>query len=67
MVNTLQADSIGISSVATEEVASQGEKLKDAKHAAAVERVGGVFVLLVVETLGVWSPFSLKILKQIAA
>ena len=67
VVNTFQACSVNISFVATGEVALQGKKLKDAKHAEAVERVGGVFVPLVVETLGVWSPLSLKILKQIVA
>ena len=61
----VQAGSISISSVAAGEVTLQGEKLKDAKHAEAVERVRGGFVHLVVESLGVWSPFGLKILKQI--
>ena len=50
-----------------QEVTLQCEKLKDAKHAEEVERVGGVFVLLVVESLGIWPPFGVKILKQIAA
>ena len=66
-VNTLLAGIISISSVAAGEVASEGEKLKDAKHAEVKERVGGVFVPFVAETLGVWSPLGLNILKQIAA
>ena len=41
--------------------------LTDMRHAASVEATGGVFVPLVVESLGVWTPFAKKILSRIAA
>ena len=36
------------------------------KHLAAVEKVGADFVPLVVECFGVWTPFALKMSKNIA-
>ena len=44
-----------------------GEQRKDAKHDANVARVGGCFIPLVVETLGVWTQFALEELRKIAA
>ena len=41
--------------------------LKDARHAASVEGVGGVFSPLVVDALGLWTLFARKTLQQIAA
>ena len=43
---------------------SEGEASKDEKM---VERAGAVFVPLVVETMGVWTPFTKKALKSIAS
>ena len=44
-----------------------GEALKDARHKLSVEKVGGIFVPLVVKTLRLWTPFAKKILKAIAS
>ena len=49
-----------------EVAAAAGEVAKDDKHLAAVEKVGSDFVPLVVETFGVWTPFALKTLQNIA-
>ena len=46
--------------------ASRGEVEKDAHHEEAVASAGGIFIPLAVETLGLWSPASLKILREIA-
>ena len=46
--------------------AAAGEVAKDKKHLAAVEKVGSDFIPLVVETFGVWTPFALKTLQNIA-
>ena len=46
--------------------AEAGEEEKDAKHDADVTNTGCSFYPLVVETLGLWSQSSLKILKVIA-
>ena len=44
----------------------RGEAFKDAKHFSEVEGTGAVFIPLVTDALGLWSPFAKKILKQIA-
>ena len=44
----------------------RGEADKDSRHEAAVRAAGGIFILLVVETLGLWSPNSLAILRSVA-
>ena len=46
--------------------ASQGEVEKDAHHEEAVLGAGGIFILLAVEILGLWSPASLRTLREIA-
>ena len=46
--------------------AKHGEVDKDYHYEAVVWAAGGVFVLLVVECLGLWSPHSLGVLKNIA-
>ena len=46
--------------------AAAGEALKDEKHQTSVEASGGSFIPLVVESLGVWTPFAKKSLKSIA-
>ena len=39
---------------------------KDAHHEEAVLGAGGIFIPLAVESLGLWSPASLKTLRDIA-
>ena len=46
--------------------AAAGEASKDEKHQTSVEASGGSFIPLVVESLGVWTPFAKKSLKSIA-
>ena len=43
------------------------EEDKDIKHLDLVTKSGGVSVPLVAESLGVWSPFARKTLKEIAS
>ena len=45
--------------------ASRGNLEKHVYHEAEVHKAGGVFVPLVMETLGLWSSVSLKFLKEI--
>ena len=45
---------------------AEAELRKDAKHRAKVEEAGGVFVPLVVEAFGRWTPFAAGVLKKIA-
>ena len=46
--------------------AAAKEVAKDKKDLATVEKVGSEFIPLVVETFGVWTPFALKTLQNIA-
>ena len=46
--------------------AEAGEKEKDCRHEGLVTATGSVFHPLVVESLGLWSPHSLKVIKTIA-
>ena len=46
--------------------AEAGGKEKDGKHNDDVTKAGSMFYPLVLETLGFWSPHSLKTLKIIA-
>ena len=46
--------------------AAAGELAKDVRHQDAVEETGCDFIPLVVETFGVWSPFTLRTLRTIA-
>ena len=65
--NTLQPGNLNRSSVNAGAAAVVGEIKKDQKHEAHVERAGGRFYPLVMETLGVWTPSSLSTLCTIAA
>ena len=47
--------------------AEAGEEQKDTHHEDRVHTAGGLFYHLVVETLGLWSLFSIKTLKAIAS
>jgi len=62
--STTQPSHISSSSCAG--VAAAGELAKDQRHQDAVDEVGCDFIPLVVETLGVWSPFALQTLHTIA-
>ena len=46
--------------------ASWGEVEKDAHYEEAVHGAGMTFIPLAVETLGLWSPASFKVLRDIA-
>ena len=60
-------DSLLCLSAATAGVAAgRGEADKDSHHEASVRTGGGIFVPLVVESLGLWSLSSLAVLRNIA-
>ena len=63
---TTQPSHISFSSSCAGIAAAAGELAKDQRHQDAVEEAGCDFVQLVVETFGVWSPFSLQTLRTIA-
>ena len=46
--------------------ATAGEREKDQRHEANVISTGSIFHPFVCESLGLWSPHSLKVLKTIA-
>ena len=62
----LQDSLICLSAATTGVAAGRGEVDKDSHHEASVWAAGGIFVPLVVESLGLWSPNSLAILRVIA-
>ena len=63
----LLQDSLLCLSAVTAEVAVQcGEADKDYHYEAVVRAARDIFVPLVVESLGVWSPHSLGVLRNIA-
>ena len=64
--NPLQDSILSQSAVSAGIAASRCEVEKDAHHEEAVASAGGIFIPLAVETLGHWSPASLKILREIA-
>ena len=64
--NPLQGSLLSQSAVTAGVAASRGEVEKDAHHEEAVLGAGGIFIPLAVESLGLWSPASLKILRDIA-
>ena len=64
---TLQPGNLNCASVNAGAAAVAGEIEKDQKHADNVERAGGCFYPLVMETLGVWTTSSLSTLRTIAA
>ena len=47
--------------------AEAGELEKDSRHEASVIAAGGLFYPMVVETLGLWTPFGVKTLKAISS
>ena len=54
------------SAVSAGVAAAKGEEDKDAHHDELVQAAGGVFVPLVVESLGLWSAASRPVLQDIA-
>ena len=46
--------------------AAAGEVAKDTKHLVIVEKAGGDFIPLVVESFGVWTHFALSVLNSVA-
>ena len=64
--NPLQNSLLSQSAVMAGVAASQGEVEKDAHYEEAVLGAGGIFIPLAVETLGLWSPASLKVVRDIA-
>ena len=66
MRNPLQDSLLSQSAVTAGVAASRGEMEKDAHHEEAVLGAGGILIPLAVESLGLWSPVSLNILRNIA-
>ena len=64
--STTQPCHISCSSSSVKVAAAAGELAKDQRHLDAVEEAGNDFIPLVVETFGVWSPFTLQIFHTIA-
>ena len=64
--STTQPAHISSSASCAGVAAAAGEVAKDAEHFAIVEKAGGDFIPLVVESFGVWTPFALSILNSIA-
>ena len=62
----LQESLLGRSAVSAGVAAAKGEEDKDAHHDELVQADGGVFVPLVVESLGLWSAASRPVLQDIA-
>ena len=65
--NTLQPAFLAEAAVRPGVAAEAVEAAKDLHHAAVVEQAGAMFLPLVVESLGVWTPHSLETLRDIAA
>jgi len=64
--STTQSYHISSSASCAGVAAAAGEVAKDTKHLAMVEKAGGDFIPLVVESFGVWTLFALSILHSIA-
>ena len=64
--NSLLPQFVSLAATNPGAAAEAGEKEKDSKHDDEVTRVGAVFYPLVIESLGLWYPQSLEILKIIA-
>ena len=64
--NTMQSSFISKAAITAGVIAEAAEAEKDQRHEANVGKAGDHFYPLVVETLGLWSPFSLATLKSIA-
>ena len=65
MRHPLQDSLICLSAATAGVAAGRGEADKDSHHEASVRAAGGIFIPLVVESLGLWSPNSLAVLRVI--
>ena len=66
MLNPLQDSILSQSALTAGVAASRGEVEKDAHHEETVLGARGIFIPLAVETLRLWSPTSLRSLREIA-
>ena len=64
--NSLQPCNITTATHTAGAAGLNGERIKDATHRSSVEASGGSFVPLVVESVGVWTPFAMRSFKTIA-
>ena len=64
-VHPLQDSLLCLSAATAGVAAGHGESDKDSHHEASVQAAGGIFVPLVMESLGLWSPNSLAVLRNI--
>ena len=64
--NPLQDSILSQSAVTAGVAASRGKVEKDAHHEEAMLSAGGSFIPLAVKTLGLWSPASLRTLREVA-
>ena len=64
--STIQALHTSSSSSCAGVVVSAGELAKNQRHPDTVREAGCHFILLVVETFEIWSPFNLKFISTIA-
>ena len=66
MCHPLQDSLLVLSAAAAGVAAEHGEADKDYHYEAVVRAAGGIFVPLAVASLGLWSPHSLGVLRNIA-
>ena len=66
VTNTLQPGNLNRALATAGVAATEAEMKKDTKYDNHVRNHGGRFVPLVVESLGLWSPFATTMLRSIA-
>ncbi len=64
--NTMQPSYVTQTAYRAGNAAAAGEREKDQRHEANVTSTGSIFHPLMCESLGLWSPHSLEVLKTIA-
>ncbi len=64
--NTMQPSYVTQTAYSAGNAAAAGEREKDQRHEAKVTSTWSIFHPLVCESLGLWSPHSLEVLKTIA-
>ena len=62
--STTQPAHISSSASCAGVAAAAGEVAKDAKHLAIVEKEGGDFIPLIMESFGIWTPFALVVIAD---
>ena len=65
VTNTMQPSYLTQTAYSVGNAAAAGERGKDQHHEANVTSTGSIFHPLVCESLGLWSPHSLEVLKTI--